>query len=85
MSNVHRPVMIDDATGLPACMPYKGKRVHEEVYEFWSSDLQEVFAQAGIPRRKPPQNPACANAGAPEGTAPLITSPLRGSAYTSCG
>jgi penicillin-binding protein 1C len=81
VSTVHRPVMIDDATGLPACMPYNGKRVHEEVYEFWSSDLQEVFAQAGIPRRKPPQNSACTNAGAPEGTAPLITSPLRGSAY----
>ncbi|HTW34692.1 MAG TPA: penicillin-binding protein 1C [Rhizomicrobium sp.] len=81
VSNVHRPVMIDDATGQPACMPYQGKRVHEEVYEFWSSDLQEVFAQAGIPRRKPPQNPDCANTGAPEGTAPLITSPLRGSAY----
>lgn len=81
VSTVHRPVMIDDATGLPACMPYTGKRVHEEVYEFWSSDLQQVFAQAGIPRRKPPQNSACANAGAMEGTAPLITSPLRGNAY----
>jgi penicillin-binding protein 1C len=81
VSTVHRPVMIDDATGLPACMPYEGKRVHEEVYEFWSSDLQEVFAQAGIPRRKLPQNQACSNAGAPEGTAPKITSPLRGSAY----
>ncbi|MBI3675985.1 MAG: hypothetical protein HY243_05150 [Proteobacteria bacterium] len=80
-SDVHRPIMIDDATGLPACPPYAGKRVHQEVFEFWSSDLQQVFIDAGIPRRKPPQNPDCTDAGALEGAAPHITSPLRGSAY----
>ncbi|WP_254074098.1 penicillin-binding protein 1C [Burkholderia sp. S171] len=81
VSNVHRPVVIDDASGLPACPPYAGKHTHEEVYEFWSSDLQQVFRQAGIPRRKPPQNPECHNAGTPDGVAPQITSPLRGSVY----
>jgi penicillin-binding protein 1C len=81
VSNVHRPVVIDDATGQPACPPYAGKRTHTEVYEFWPSDLQHVFAQAGIPRRKPPQNPDCNNAGAPDGDPPQITSPLRGSTY----
>jgi penicillin-binding protein 1C len=74
-------VTIDDASGLPACPPYAGKHVHEEIYEFWPSDLEQVFAEAGIPRRKPPQNRSCADAGAPEGAAPQITSPLRGSAY----
>jgi penicillin-binding protein 1C len=81
VSNVHRPVLIDDATGLAACPPYAGKRVHQEVYEFWPSDLAQVFTEAGIPRRKPPQNPACANAEAWQGTSPQITSPSRGSAY----
>jgi penicillin-binding protein 1C len=81
VSNVHRPVVIDDATGQPACPPYAGKRTHIEVYEFWPSDMQHVFAQAGIPRRKPPQNPDCNNAGAPDGDPPQITSPLRGSTY----
>ncbi len=81
VSNVHRPIVIDDASGQPACPPYAGKRTHVEVYEFWPSDLQQVFAQAGIPRRKPPQNPDCKNAGAPEGDPPQITSPLRGSTY----
>jgi penicillin-binding protein 1C len=81
VSNVHRPVIIDDATGRPACPPYAGKRVHQELYEFWSSDLSEVFAKAGIPRRKPPQNETCANAGALEGSPPRITSPLRGASY----
>lgn len=81
VSDVHRPVTIDDATGLPACPPYAGKHVHDEIYEFWPSDLQQVFIAAGIPRRKPPQNPNCTNAGAPEGAAPQITSPKRGSSY----
>ena len=81
VSNVHRPVLMDDATGLPACPPYAGKQTHEEVYEFWSSDLQQVFAQAGIARRKPPQNPACRSASTPDGDPPRISSPVRGSIY----
>jgi len=81
VSNVHRPVVIDDATGQPACPPYAGKQTHVEVYEFWPSDLQHVFAQAGIPRRKPPQSPSCAGAGQAGGEPPQITSPLRGTTY----
>jgi penicillin-binding protein 1C len=81
VSNVHRPVVIDDATGKAACPPYDGKRVHKVVYEFWSSELQQVFIDAGIPRRKPPESPECARAGEPDGDAPQILSPLRGSTY----
>jgi penicillin-binding protein 1C len=81
VSDVHRPVTIDDATGQAACPPFAGKRVHLEIYEFWSSDLQQVFAEAGVPRRKPPRNTDCAEALRADGAAPRITSPLRGSAY----
>ena len=81
VDNIYRPLVIDDATGLPACPPYAGKRTHVQVFEFWPSDLAQVFAQAGIPRRKPPQNPACRNAGRPDGDPPQITSPLRASTY----
>ena len=80
VSQVHRPVVIDDATGQPACPPYADKRTHVEVYEFWPSELQRVFAQAGIPRRTPPRNDACSDAGI-DGEPPAITSPLRGSIY----
>jgi penicillin-binding protein 1C len=82
VGNVYRPLVIDDATGLPACPPYAGRRTHVQVYEFWPSDLQQVFAQAGIPRRPPPRNPACQGAGRPDGDPPAITSPLRASTYT---
>jgi penicillin-binding protein 1C len=82
VSTVHRPVTIDDATGLPACPPYLGKRVHEEIYEFWPSNLQQVFIDAGIPRRKPPEASGCADAGESLGEAPRISSPSRGSTYT---
>ncbi|NKJ23674.1 penicillin-binding protein 1C [Dyella sp. SG609] len=81
VSQVHRPVVIDDATGKPACPPYDGKRTHLEVYEFWPSELQQVFIQAGIPRRTPPRNEACVNGGEAVGEPPRITSPLRGSIY----
>ncbi|KAF1050774.1 MAG: Penicillin-binding protein 1C [Burkholderia gladioli] len=81
VSTVHRPVVIDDATGQAACPPYDDKRTHVEIYEYWPSDLQQVFAQAGVPRRRPPQNPACRDAGQLSGGPPRITSPVRGSTY----
>ncbi len=82
VSNVHRPVVIDDAIGLPACPPFEGQRTHVEVFEYWPSDLQQVFAQAGMPRRAPPSNPACVDSGVASGDPPQITSPLRGTSYT---
>lgn len=81
VGNVYRPVVIDDATGKPACPPYTGKRTHAEVFQFWSSDLASVFARAGVPIKPPPRNPGCANAGVPEGDPPRITSPLAHNSY----
>jgi penicillin-binding protein 1C len=80
VDDIYRPVVIDDATGTAACPPFDGKHTHVEVYEFWPSDLQRVFQQAGMPRRKPPVNPSCSDERA-DGTPPGITSPLRGSTY----
>jgi penicillin-binding protein 1C len=82
VDDIYRPVVIDDATGNAACPPYDGKHTHVEVYEFWPSDLQRVFQQAGMPRRAPPANPACQGGQRIDGGAPSITSPLRGSTYT---
>ncbi len=82
VSTVHRPMIVDTATGKPACPPYDPAHTRQEIYEYWPSDLQRVFAQAGIPRRVPPAAPDCQGAGQVAGDPPRITSPLRGSTYT---
>ena len=81
VGNVYRPVVVDNASGLPACPPYASGSTHTEVFQYWPSDLAAVFARAGIPIRRPPHNPACANAGQAQGDPPAITSPLRGASY----
>jgi penicillin-binding protein 1C len=81
VSTVHRPVVIDTATGQAACPPYDPAKTHTEVFEFWPTDLATVFRQAGIPRRKPPVIPDC-SAAADDGQSPQITSPIRGATYT---
>jgi len=81
VSDIDRPVVIDDDTGKMACPPYEGKRTHTEVYQFWPSDLEQVFVQAGIRPRRPPRDPACQASDGRAGAAPRITSPLRASTY----
>ena len=79
VSQLHRAVAIDTATGRPACPPYSAA-TRFEVFEFWSSDMQKLFREAGLPRRVPPVLPACAAEDAAD--PPRIASPLNGIAYT---
>ena len=51
---IHREILIDDATGLRVNSDDGTRKLHREVYEFWPSDLLALFAQAGLPRRTPP-------------------------------
>lgn len=80
VSTVHRPVVIDTRTGKAACPPYDPATTRTEVYEYWPTELSRVFAQTGMPRRKPPATD-CANTWS-DGTPPRISSPLRGTIYT---
>jgi penicillin-binding protein 1C len=80
VSNVHRPIVLENATGTPACPPYDPALTHMEVFEYWPSDLARVFRQAGIPRRAPPALPDCSS-GSEDGQIPQIVSPLRGQTY----
>lgn len=82
VDTVYRPVMIDTRSGKAACPPYDPRYDKQQVFEFWPTDLQQVFRAAGIPRRAPPQNPACPYAEAVAGQAPRITSPLLGAVYS---
>jgi penicillin-binding protein 1C len=81
VSTVHRPVQLDRATGRVACGAFDPATMRREVYEFWPSDLARVFAQAGLPRRKPPPGADCAGAAEWLGSAPQITQPYRATRY----
>ncbi len=76
VSQLHQPVAISHKTGQPVCPPYQAEQVRMEVMEFWSSDMQKLFRQAGLPRRSPPKCQQGFQTQAPD-----ITSPLRHVAY----
>ncbi len=78
VSQLHRAVAIDVQTGRPTCPPY-GAGTRFEVFEFWPSDMLNLFREAGVPRRTPPALPACAVEDRTE--APRIASPLRNVTY----
>ncbi len=79
VSTIHRKIAIDNASGLQACAD--NANVRYETYEYWPTDMQKLFRDAGLPRRTPPAfMPQCSeneNVGSP----PKITSPLRGVTY----
>jgi penicillin-binding protein 1C len=81
ISNLHRIVYLD-AAGRSACGP--GAGVHEEVYEFWTSDMLRLFREAGMPRRVAPPAADCGGKfnGGNDSDGPRIVSPVRGLAYT---
>lgn len=81
VSTLHRPVYFDNTTNLPICGPNGNSR--EEIIEFWDSDMQRLFREAGMPRRSPPVLPAeCNGNNQVNADKPQITSPLRGVTYT---
>jgi penicillin-binding protein 1C len=85
VSNLHRAVWVDAATGREACNAESpGARL--EVHEYWPSDLLRLFAQAGVPRRLPPATAQhCGDGGMNQAQAPRIVSPLRGVDYVQDG
>ncbi|MFD1298770.1 penicillin-binding protein 1C [Lysobacter gummosus] len=82
ISTVHRAVALDKISGRPVCGRFDPDTMRTEVFEFWPSDLAQVFVQAGIPRKRPPSGHDCGGAQDWLGTAPSITSPYRATRYT---
>jgi penicillin-binding protein 1C len=81
LCDIHRALVLDEH-GRRTCPPYHGP-THTEVFEVWPSDLSRLFAEAGLPRRPiPPLDPRCPMNDAPSGSAPRISSPLRGVTYS---
>lgn len=83
ISDIHREIYIDKATGLRACR-YDENKTTKEIYEFWPSDLISLFRQAGIIKRQPPVYlKSCSiNETSTRGIAPRITSPSHLLSYT---
>lgn len=83
VSTLHRAVWVDQASGREVCGP--GPGVRSEVFEYWSSDMLQLFAQAGMPRRIPPparcSGVAARSAATAASDGPQITSPMRGATY----
>lgn len=78
VSQLHRAVQVDAHTGEPTCAHGRGTRT--EVYEFWPTDLQRLFREAGMPRRQAPPLPDCGTGIAGDG--PVISSPNQFGTYT---
>ncbi|MGH8314606.1 MAG: penicillin-binding protein 1C, partial [Steroidobacterales bacterium] len=81
LSTVHRRVRVDTRTGKEACADVPPAYLREEVYEYWPSDLSALFARAGIPRRRPPEQGDCGVSNTFAAAKPAITSPTNGAAY----
>jgi len=50
---VFRSIPVDITSGLRACHP-NSVNAKNEIFEFWPSDVEEVFRHAGIIKKKPP-------------------------------
>ena len=77
VSTVHRAVPVDKQSGLRACRAKPGL-TDLKVFEYWPSDLQRIFRQAGVDLKAPPPFEADCNLTTQSltGTAPIIESPV---------
>ena len=81
---VHRKILVDARTGKRVREKDPGRKILEEVYEVWPSDIRELFRKAGLPRRVIPPYEDLQTAGEEEPggqDAPVILSPISGVAY----
>ncbi len=84
ISSLHRRVLLDRHTGEAVCE--EGPNTHWQVIEYWPSDMQKIFRDAGMSRREAPRLPDCARNTADNSnnaSEPQIVSPLRAVTYTS--
>lgn len=81
ISNVYREIPIDIKTGLRACASKKGK-TEMKVFEFWPSDINEIFLMAGIEKKPPPPYESGCVKSKKRSSNPVIQSPTKGLIYT---
>ena len=82
ISNLHRRVLIDQRSGEAVCD--EGANTRWQVIEYWPSDMQKIFKDAGMPRRDGPTLPNCARTDTSNTAGePQIVSPLKAVTYTT--
>ena len=78
---VYREIAINSLTGLRTC--HFDANTRWQVYEFWSSDILRIFAQAGMQRSLPPPFEAgCSLFETTVGVPPVILSPRANVTYS---
>ena len=77
-STMHRQYWVHRHSGKASC--HASANSDPRIYESWSSDFQQVFSEAGLPRRELPPEVKCANGSSDGG--PKITAPLRSVTYS---
>lgn len=80
ISQLHRAVVVDAISGMPTCA--RGAGTRSEVFEFWPTDMQRLFREAGMPRRQPPKLPDCGENADSASDGPTIISPNLSTIYT---
>ncbi|XPV70442.1 MAG: penicillin-binding protein 1C [Halarcobacter sp.] len=81
VSNVYREIPINIKSGLRACKAEKGK-TKMKVFEFWPSDIKEIFQMAGIEKISPPPYESGCTKNTQKSLEPIIKSPTEGLIYT---
>jgi penicillin-binding protein 1C len=78
VSSIYRKIPIDIKSGLRACWHQVGL-TELKVYEFWPSDFLQLFRQAGLSLKTPPefQQQCSIDQQSTTGEMPIITSPQR--------
>jgi penicillin-binding protein 1C len=83
LCQLHREILVDGSSNKRVGRDDGRSGLRREVHEFWSPDMLDLFRQAGLPRRAPPdpENGTDTLAGIDPGAAPQIISPLAGRIY----
>ena len=74
----------DKGCGLSRVVCDEGSNTRWQVIEYWPTDMQKIFRDAGMPRRDGPRLPNCAHTEASSVAGePQIVSPLKAVTYTT--
>ena len=81
---IHRKVSIDPVSGLQVCPEFQSKlqrKVESKILEFWSTDMLQLYKQAGVARKQPPSFHSICKKESYQDIGPQIISPREHISY----